>query len=113
MEKDLLSQQAEEIYRRKAEKIAKIPATDIPALIEELKIHQIELELQNEELRHVQVERETALNKYFDLFDFAPIGYLTLNSDGMITEVNRTCVRLLGVASNSLLRSSFFSFYCG
>ncbi len=66
-------------------------------LVHELQVHQIELELQNEELREAREELEEGLQRYSDLYEFAPIGYLTLDSDGAIRKVNLTGARLLGM----------------
>ena len=73
----------------------------------ELQIHQVELDMQNEELRRSQGETEAALAKYADLYDSAPIGYFTFNPQGVILEANLTGVRLLGVERGSLLRTPF------
>ena len=65
-------------------------------LVHELQVHQIELELQNEELQGARAELEAGLARYSDLYDFAPIGYLTLDSSGEIHRANLTGARLLG-----------------
>ena len=57
-------------------------ARSLEMLIQDLEIHQIELQTQNEELRRSQIETEEARRKYSDLYDFAPIGYFTLNAQG-------------------------------
>ena len=57
---------------------------DAGNLIHELRVHQIELEMQNDELRRMQVELETSHEKYFDLYDLAPVGYVTLSDKGLI-----------------------------
>ena len=75
----------------------------------ELQITQVELDMQNEELRRAQGEAEAAGAKYADLFDFAPIGYFIFNRPGVILEANLTGARLLGVERGSLLRTPFFS----
>ena len=61
---------------------------DALALVHELQVHQIELEMQNEELKRAKLETEEALTKYSDLYDFAPIGLFTFDTQGLIQEVN-------------------------
>ena len=73
-------------------------------LVQDLEIHQIELQAQNEELRRSQIETEEARRKYSNLYDFAPIGYFTLDALGMILEANLTGAALLGVNRRELLQ---------
>jgi len=70
---------------------------DVQRLLHELEVHQIELEMQNEELRRSRAEVEAWLEHYTELYDFAPVGYLTLARDGTIRKVNLACAKLLGV----------------
>jgi len=75
-------------------------APDLQRLVHELQVHQIELEMQNEELREARSELETALARYTELFDFAPIGYATISLDGTLHEINHGaahCQTLLGI----------------
>jgi PAS domain-containing protein len=65
-------------------------------LVQNLRIHQIELEMQNRELRDAQRALEEARDRYADLYDFAPIGYMTLNANGVIQEINLTGAGMLG-----------------
>lgn len=71
-------------------------------LIDELQVRQIDLELQNEKLRRTQDELQASLARYADLFDHAPLGYLTLTRDGLILEVNLTAATILGVPRDEL-----------
>jgi PAS domain S-box-containing protein len=73
-------------------------------LVHELRVHQIELEMQNEELRQAQVELETSHAKYFDLYDLAPIGYFTMTQKGLIRELNLTLASMLGYERIELIR---------
>jgi two-component system CheB/CheR fusion protein len=76
-------------------------------LVHELQVHQIELELQNQELQEARAELEAGLARYSDLYDFAPIGYLTLDSDGAIRQVNLSGARLLGLERSRLVGARF------
>ncbi|MEI8192196.1 MAG: PAS domain-containing protein [candidate division NC10 bacterium] len=73
----------------------------------ELQVHQIELEMQNEELRQSRAEVEAGLERYKDLYDFAPVGYFTLDRNGAISQVNLTGARLLGVERARLVNRRF------
>jgi len=72
--------------------------------IYELRVHQIELEMQNEELRQKQVELDTTLEMYFDLYELAPVGYCTLSEQGQILKANLTAAGLLGAVRGGLLK---------
>lgn len=76
-------------------------------LLHELQIHQIELEMQNRELREVQERLEEARDRYADLYDFAPMGYLTLEETGHILEINLTGAAMLGDERANLIGKPF------
>jgi PAS domain S-box-containing protein len=86
---------------------AATPETDPRRLPHELEVHQIELELQNAELRQTREELEAALANYTDLYDFAPAGYFTLAPDGTIRQVNLTGAQLVGIERSRLLGRTF------
>lgn len=73
-----------------------IPAADVSFLLQELEIHQIELELQNAELQSAQAEIESLRQRYYDLYMFAPVGYLVVDQNGQIEDVNLAACQLLG-----------------
>ena len=72
-------------------------------MLHELQVHQIELEMQNEELRQTQIELDSARSRYFDLYDTAPVGYCTVSEKGLILEANFTAATLLGVPRGDLV----------
>jgi PAS domain S-box-containing protein len=104
-----------ELRRRAEEQLeAKAPETgvspteyEMQRLLHELQVHQIELEMQNAELCQSRDEVETALEKYTDLYDFAPVGYVTLDHDGAVRAVNLTCAGLLRIERSRLLGRHF------
>jgi len=101
-----LRQRAEEMARAKECQLSKDRGGSIEeaqATIHELRVHQIELEMQNEELRRTQSELDLAKARYFDLYDLAPVGYCTVSMDGRILESNLTAVKLLGIDRKALL----------
>lgn len=98
-----LRRQAEEQLRVTKCDVAAMPIKDVQQLVHELQVHQVELELQNEELRRAQVALEAARDRYVALYDCAPVGYLTLDLRGMILGANLPACKLLGVNRKDLL----------
>ena len=86
------------------------PARPAEDLLHELQVHQIELEMQNDELRRSQVALEASRDRYLDLYEFAPVGYLTVTAAGLIFEVNLTGATLLHVERKKLLQRRFAHF---
>lgn len=78
------------------------PDVDTRRAVHELQVHQLELEMQNEELHAARAQLEALLERYTDLYDFAPVGYVTLGRDGAIRQINLTGARLLGLERGRL-----------
>ncbi len=95
---------AEKAVRGQLVDVSKLSSDDIQHLFNELQVHQIELEMQNEKLRQAQQQLEESHDKYVDLYDFAPIGYFTVSETGLILEANLTVAGLLGVGRDVLLK---------
>ena len=87
-----------------------IKTGDIKELIHELQVYSIELELQNEELKDANYQLEVSRNRFSDLFDYAPVGYLIIDTDGLITNVNLTFCNLLGLPKEKVLGKKLYSF---
>jgi PAS domain-containing protein len=90
--------------------VSAMSAEEIRQVIHELRVHQIELEMQNEELRTAQIALEDSRSRYQDLYDYAPVGYVTLNDQGLLLEANLTTVRILGVERQRLTKMFFSQF---
>jgi PAS domain S-box-containing protein len=90
--------------------LQQLPPDDVLLLVHELKVYQIELEMQNEELLRAQETITETGNRYADLYDFAPVGYVTLDPQGLINEINLTGARLLGAPRDTLLHKPFILF---
>jgi len=102
-----LRARAEENLKSEPDRLGDTSLEDANSLIHELRVHQIELEMQNEELRRVQNDLEISRARYADLYDFAPVGYLTLNKHGQIVDLNLTAARQLGIERGRLLNKHF------
>jgi len=107
-DKEVLRKKAEEELKSKQKRALQSNlGTDTKKLLHELQVHQIELEMQNEELRQANDTAEAALKKYTMLYDLAPMGYFTLDEDGSICDLNFTGAELLGDKRYSLVNSNF------
>jgi PAS domain S-box-containing protein len=113
-----ISADAQELYRKAEDKAALQPVAsdeflkdlDAKRLLHELQVHQIELEMQNEELQRSTLARELLLEEYTALYDFAPVGYLSLDRDGQILKTNLAGAALVGLARSRLSRQPFTRF---
>ena len=99
---DLRLRAEDKLLKRRGE-LDRIPSTDVQRIFHELQVHQIELEMQNEELQRTQQELETSREKYFDLYDLAPVGYFSIDEEGKILDANLTAAVLLGEERNKLV----------
>jgi PAS domain S-box-containing protein len=94
--------QVREREERSLEELADLSPKFLRRILHELRVHQIELEMQNEELRRVQAALEAERARYFHIFDLAPVGYVTLDAEGLIVEANLTAANLLGIEQRQL-----------
>jgi PAS domain S-box-containing protein len=110
----LLRQEAEAVVGRNAapspENLGALAPEEILKFVNELRVHQVEVEMQNEELRLTLGKLDASQARYFDFYDLAPVGYCSLDENGLILQANRTTARLLGVARNKLLERSITRF---
>jgi PAS domain S-box-containing protein len=105
-----LRARAEKQARDEPSVLASLTPEQIESTFHELHVHQIQLEMQNENLRATQAELEKARERYVDLYDSAPVGYLTISEQGLILSANLTSVHLLGVERSRLLKMPFTRF---
>ena len=109
-----LRQKAEAALRRKAPQLSsQLEAHSLEEMrqtIQELQIYQIELEMQNEELRRAQVALDVERARYFDFYNLAPVGYITISEAGLIAEANLTLATLLGMDRGALLKQRITRF---
>lgn len=112
-EKADLRASAEKQLGKKIVRLRKESSGDLEKVLHELSVHEIELEMQNEDLNSAQAELEQSRDKYSDLYDFAPVGYFTINKNGIIMEANLTGCRMLGIERSLLIKKSFSNFIAG
>jgi PAS domain S-box-containing protein len=105
-----LRKKAQKQLSEQSARLDTLSRKDIKHLVNELGTHQIELEMQNEELRRAGVEIETSQAKYVDLYDFSPVGYFTLDRNGLIQELNLTGANMLGMEKRFLRAKPFQNF---
>ena len=101
-----LRKQAEALAKQNAaqssERLAPMSPEATKLTLHELRVHQIELEMQNEELLRAQAELDATRERYFDLYDMAPVGYITVSENGLILEANLIATSILGVGRGAL-----------
>jgi PAS domain S-box-containing protein len=100
---DDLRKRAEQALAASRADIAGMPVDDAQELIHELQVHQIELQMQNDELREAHEKIEAARDQYADLYEFAPVGYVTIERNRAVRQANLTIASLLGVDRGTLL----------
>ena len=105
-----LRRKAEEQLAARVSQMETLEQADLKKLAHELGVHQVELEIQNEELRRSRMQAEETRDRYLDLYDFAPVGYFTLEEHNRIVEVNLTGCQLLKIDRSNLLKKSFTNF---
>ncbi len=107
---DLRREAEQRLRGKEAIPVHSMAEADVRALLHELQVHQIELEMQNEELLRTRKAAEEASEKYYDLFDFAPVGYFLWDAQGRILEVNLAGATLLGLDRNAVTEKRFGQF---
>jgi PAS domain S-box-containing protein len=107
-----LRRRAESILKESADVLEEedLSSENAQKLVHELQVHQIELEMQNEELRQAQLALEESRDRYLDLYDYAPVGYFTLDENALILEANLSGAGLLGMERGSLIGKPLTSF---
>ncbi len=106
----MLTQRVKTSLRASRMQVKQMSLHEIMQLIYELQVHQIELEMQNEELRRTQLNLQHAHDRYADLYDFAPVGFLTMNVRGEILEANLTACQFLAVERKALIHQNLETF---
>ncbi|MEI7750536.1 MAG: PAS domain-containing protein [Candidatus Omnitrophota bacterium] len=109
-----LRRRAEEIFRGKTaplpENLKDLSPKETRRVLHELRVHQIELEMQNEELRESYAERDASRARFFDFYDLAPVGYFTVSEQGLILEANFTACAFLDVVRGAMVARSISHF---
>lgn len=106
MTKGELSARSQALVLSAPDELEESRESEFLAVLQELETHQVELEMQNHELRASREALEESQSKYVDLYDFAPTGYVTLTAQGLIEEINLTAATLFGVERQYLIGRS-------
>ncbi len=107
-----LRKKAEQAVKTSDIDVSTLSPDEITHLIQDLEVHRVELEMQNDELQRANKENEEARRRYAELFDFAPVGYITLAADLSISESNLTFAHLVGLPRERILKMTFTDFLC-
>jgi PAS domain S-box-containing protein len=105
-----LRYKAEKLLKDEPRNISELSSAEIKNLMHDLNVYQIELEMQNDQLRTAQKDLERSRDKFYQLYNQAPVGYLTIDSNGMILQVNQTLATMLHSEPESLLKCSLADF---
>jgi two-component system, sensor histidine kinase len=105
-----LRRRAEDRITKRVDAMPNMTPAEIQRLVHELDVYRVELEMQNDELRKSQQDLEHSRNRYADLFEFAPLGYVSLDDQGVIREINLTAARMLEYERAILLGKQFSLF---
>lgn len=106
-----LREQAEQLNRRSPQTLPKVTPQDVESLVQELRVHQIELELQCQELQHAQTDIEESRDRYRELYESLPMGYLSVDAAGLIYDVNPAGESLFGIGPHRKLKNFFYYFF--
>ena len=104
--RQLVEGQTKGSVRLSLDRVQQMAPDEVQLLFYELRVHQIELEMQNEELMRTKSELELSRARYFDLYDLAPVGYCSVNGQGHLVQCNLTLAGLLGVSRSDLMGRS-------
>jgi PAS domain S-box-containing protein len=104
-----LRERAEQLNRRSSHALPKVTPQNVESLVHELRVHQIELELQCQELQRAQIEVEESRDRYRELYESIPIGYLTIDCTGKLYDINPAGASLLGLEPEGPKVNNFFS----
>lgn len=105
-----LRRRAEQMLRTSRTDVSGMTEADVQSLVHELQVHQMELEIQNEEMRQAQIELVESRDRYADLYEFAPVGYATLDREGKIVQANLSAANMLGLECRNLIGKMFSEF---